>query len=136
MPSLSEEDRARAIAILEELRLRIAEVGGDDRERLFQVRRYILKRLEFDERGTPTQRRKLKDAKAWLGRAGGGALDGVIAKPLDQAYLPGERAMLKVKCLRSADCVVGGFRYATGSRQVGAGREHRADLPQGERYAT
>lgn len=64
--------------------------------------------------------RKLRDAKSWLGRAGGGALDGVIAKPLDQPYLPGERAMLKVKCLRSADCVVGGFRYATGSQQVGS----------------
>jgi ATP-dependent DNA ligase len=64
--------------------------------------------------------RKVSEAKTWLGRSGGGALDGVIAKPLDQAYMPGERAMLKVKCLRSADCVVGGFRYATGSRQVGS----------------
>jgi ATP-dependent DNA ligase len=63
--------------------------------------------------------RKLGDAKTWLGR-GGGALDGVIAKPLDEPYLPGERAMLKVKCLRSADCIVGGFRYATGSREVGS----------------
>jgi ATP-dependent DNA ligase len=64
--------------------------------------------------------RKLSEAKSWLGRAGGGALDGVIAKPLDEPYQAGERAMLKVKCLRSADCVVGGFRYATGSRQVGS----------------
>jgi ATP-dependent DNA ligase len=64
--------------------------------------------------------RKVRDAKSWLGRAGGGALDGVIAKPLDKAYMPGERAMLKVKYLRTADCVVGGFRYATGSRQVGS----------------
>jgi hypothetical protein len=63
MASLSDEDRAAAIAILEELRARIAAVAGEDRERLFQVRRYILKRLEFDERGTPTQRRKLKDQK-------------------------------------------------------------------------
>jgi hypothetical protein len=63
MASLSDEDRAAAIAILEELRGRIAAVAGEDRERLFQVRRYILKRLEFDERGTPTQRRKLKDQK-------------------------------------------------------------------------
>jgi hypothetical protein len=63
MATLSEEDRAKAIAILGELRAQIAEVAGEDRERLFQVRRYILKRLEFDERGTPTQRRKLKDAK-------------------------------------------------------------------------
>ena len=63
MASLSEEDRARAIAILEELREKIAAVAGEDRERLFQMRRYILKRLEFDERGTPTQRRTLKEAK-------------------------------------------------------------------------
>jgi hypothetical protein len=63
MATLSDEDRAKAIALLAELRARIAELAGDDRERLFQVRRYILKRLEFDERGTPTQRRKLKDTK-------------------------------------------------------------------------
>ena len=60
------------------------------------------------------------DAKRWLARAGGGALDGVIAKRLDEPYRAGERAMLKIKCLRSADCVVGGFRYATGSKQVGS----------------
>jgi hypothetical protein len=63
MASLSDEDRAAAIGILEQLRVRIADVVGEDRERLFQMRRYILKRLEFDERGTPTQRRKLKEAK-------------------------------------------------------------------------
>jgi len=64
--------------------------------------------------------RKLTDAKKWLNKAGRGALDGVIAKPLDQSYLPEERAMLKVKCLRTADCVVGGFRYATGSKDIGS----------------
>ncbi|MBV9044106.1 MAG: ATP-dependent DNA ligase [Alphaproteobacteria bacterium] len=64
--------------------------------------------------------RKLAEAKKWLSRAGGGALDGVVAKQLDGAYLCGERAMLKVKCLRTADCVIGGFRYATNSRQVGS----------------
>jgi ATP-dependent DNA ligase len=58
-------------------------------------------------------------AQAWLERAGG-ALDGVIAKRLDGAYAPGERAMLKVKRLRSADCVVGGFRYEQGTREVGS----------------
>jgi len=63
MASLSDEDRAKAIAILEDVRRQFAEVTGDDRMRMFQIRRYILKRLEFDERGTPTQRRKLKDAK-------------------------------------------------------------------------
>ena len=59
-------------------------------------------------------------AQRWLGQAGRGTLDGVIAKPLDQAYALGERAMIKVKNLKTADCVVGGFRYATGSRQVGS----------------
>jgi ATP-dependent DNA ligase len=48
-------------------------------------------------------------AQAWLAR-GGGALDGVVAKRLDEPYQPGERAMLKVKQHRSADCVIGGFR--------------------------
>ncbi len=64
--------------------------------------------------------RERNEAQAWLARAGGGALDGVIAKPLDLPYRPGERAMLKVKCLRTADCVVGGFRYATHSKEVGS----------------
>jgi ATP-dependent DNA ligase len=40
-----------------------------------------------------------------LACAGHGAPDGVIAKPLDPPYVPGERTMLKVKCLRTADCV-------------------------------
>jgi ATP-dependent DNA ligase len=60
------------------------------------------------------------EAKRWLERAGAGLLDGVVAKELGSAYKIGERAMLKVKCLRSADCVVGGFRYATDSKQVGS----------------
>lgn len=64
--------------------------------------------------------RRRAEARRWLARAGGGALDGVVAKRLNAPYRPGERDMLKVKCLRSADCVVGGFRYATGSREVGS----------------
>jgi ATP-dependent DNA ligase len=58
-------------------------------------------------------------AKAWLARTGG-ALDGVVAKRLDEPYRPGERAMMKVKVIRSADCVVGGFRYASGKKEVGS----------------
>jgi ATP-dependent DNA ligase len=63
---------------------------------------------------------KRADAARWLARAGGGALDGVVAKRLDEPYRAGERAMLKIKSLRSADCVVGGFRYATAKRSVGS----------------
>ena len=63
--------------------------------------------------------RDRKTAEAWLAHAGG-ALDGIVAKRIDAPYQPGERAMLKLKHLRSADCVIGGFRYATGSKLVGS----------------
>ena len=63
--------------------------------------------------------RDVEEARRWL-EASGGALDGVIAKRLDGAYQPGERAMLKVKKRRTADCVVGGFRYERNSRLVGS----------------
>jgi ATP-dependent DNA ligase len=56
-------------------------------------------------------------ARAWLEQAGA-ALDGVIAKRADLPYRPGERAMAKVKQHRTADCVVGGFRYASGSKKA------------------
>ena len=62
---------------------------------------------------------KTSEAQAWLERAGG-ALDGVIGKRLDGRYRPGERDMVKVKCLRSADCVIGGFRYGRNAREVGS----------------
>jgi ATP-dependent DNA ligase len=58
-------------------------------------------------------------AQGWLEMAGG-ALDGVVAKRRDGPYEAGERAMLKIKTLKSADCVVGGFRYASGSKLVGS----------------
>ena len=58
-------------------------------------------------------------ALGWLQRSGG-ALDGVIAKRLDLEYRSGERAMIKVKQQRTADCVVGGFRYAEKKKEVGS----------------
>jgi len=58
-------------------------------------------------------------ARSWLQKARG-SLDGVVAKRVDGPYVPGERAMLKVKLLRTADCVVGGFRYAADSDLVGS----------------
>jgi len=58
-------------------------------------------------------------AVRWLERSGG-ALDGVVAKRTDQPYRFGERAMVKVKQLRTADCVVGGFRYAEKKPEVGS----------------
>jgi ATP-dependent DNA ligase len=63
---------------------------------------------------------KLSEARSWLKRVGS-TLDGIIAKRRDLAYDPGERtAMQKIKNYRSADCVVGGFRYNEGKNVVGS----------------
>ncbi len=56
-------------------------------------------------------------ARSWLS---GGKIEGVVAKRLDQPYAAGERAMVKVKRVRTADCVVGGFRYGAHSNLVGS----------------
>lgn len=53
-------------------------------------------------------------AEDWFHRFEGAGFDGVIAKRLDGQYEPGVRAMLKIKHLRTADCVVGGFRWYKG----------------------
>jgi ATP-dependent DNA ligase len=63
--------------------------------------------------------RDRREAVKWLEQAGH-VLDGVMAKQLDGTYQPGVRAMLKVKLQRTADCVVGGFRYGTRSKEVGS----------------
>jgi ATP-dependent DNA ligase len=47
----------------------------------------------------------------WLARFEGAGLDGVIAKPIADPYQPGRRTMIKIKHARTADCVVGGFRW-------------------------
>ncbi len=62
----------------------------------------------------------LRVAKKWFEKVGGN-LDGIMAKRLDLPYAPGERtAMVKIKQIRSADCVVGGFRYASGAKVLGS----------------
>ncbi|MDB5700302.1 MAG: ligD [Sphingomonadales bacterium] len=58
-------------------------------------------------------------AAAWLSESGG-ALDGVVAKRLEEPYQSGKRAMLKVKQHRTADCVIGGFRYDQTGKAVGS----------------
>ena len=62
----------------------------------------------------------LKQAKRWFDKTGGD-LDGVIAKRIDMPYAPGERtAVMKIKQIRTTDCVVGGFRYASGAKVLGS----------------
>ncbi len=63
--------------------------------------------------------RRAQVAERWM-RLTRGQLDGIVAKRIDQPYLSGERAMIKVKTIRSADCVVGGFRYASRGKVVGS----------------
>ncbi len=63
---------------------------------------------------------RIDDARHWLEMAGG-MLDGIIAKRVDLGYQSGERTgMQKIKNLRTADCVIGGFRYASKERVVGS----------------
>jgi ATP-dependent DNA ligase len=64
--------------------------------------------------------RDIKMARHWFASAGK-ALDGIIAKRADIPYRSEDRTgMMKIKRQRTADCVVGGFRYATKGRYVGS----------------
>jgi ATP-dependent DNA ligase len=63
---------------------------------------------------------KMVTVKRWF-RSVGGGLDGVIAKRLDLPYMSGTRdGMEKMKSMRTAECVVGGFRYASKGKIVGS----------------
>lgn len=64
--------------------------------------------------------RDLDLAHRWFEQYEGAGLDGVIAKPLDQPYRPGERAMVKIKHERTADCVVAGLREHKSGPVVGS----------------
>jgi ATP-dependent DNA ligase len=66
-----------------------------------------------------THDRKL--AGDWFNKFGALGLDGVMAKRLGEPYHSGDReGMVKVKHLKTADCVVGGFRYGEGTKSVGS----------------
>ncbi|MEV7023401.1 ATP-dependent DNA ligase [Kitasatospora sp. NPDC093558] len=59
-------------------------------------------------------------AQTWFAEYEGAGLDGVVAKPLDQPYRPGERTMFKIKHERTADCVVAGYREHKSGPVVGS----------------
>jgi ATP-dependent DNA ligase len=90
-------------------------VGGRDVRSAPQAeRRLLLEQLLAGVKAplhlTPVTRDRAV-ATEWLQRFEGAGLDGVIAKPEDGVYEPGKRAMLKIKHVRTADCVVAGFRW-------------------------
>jgi ATP-dependent DNA ligase len=80
----------------------------------------LLAGLEPPVHLTPVTRER-KIATDWLTRFEGAGLDGVIAKPEASPYLPGKRAMIKVKHARTADCALAGFRWhKSGKDAVGS----------------
>ena len=92
----------------------LAADGRDLRETPQATRRAELERLLGDVQPpihlTPLTRDRAV-AVDWLHRFEGAGLDGVIAKSPDAPYEPGKRTMIKIKHIRTADCVVGGFRW-------------------------
>jgi ATP-dependent DNA ligase len=89
------------------------------RERRPKLEAFAGKYLKGAIRLSPATTR-LSSAKGWLKKAGT-TLDGIIAKQRSAGYAAGTRdAMVKIKNHRSADCVVGGFRYGTDSKLVGS----------------
>lgn len=65
--------------------------------------------------------RKFAQAERWMRELASAGLDGVIAKRVDCPYISGDRTgMLKIKRLRTADCVVGGYRMAQKGGKVGS----------------
>ena len=64
---------------------------------------------------------EIRQARRWMRESVKMGLDGVIAKDRSEPYRSGERSgMVKVKKVRTADCVVGGFRYAKKGREIGS----------------
>src|SRR5262245_29741218 len=60
-------------------------------------------------------------ARDWFTRFEGAGLDGIIAKDLEQTYVPGARVMVKIKHERTVDCIVGGFRWAKDKKGTAIG---------------
>jgi ATP-dependent DNA ligase len=101
----------------------LAAAGASLADRSQEERRDALEDLRADAEPplylTPATRDR-DVAAGWLRDFEGAGLDGVIAKPLAAPYQPGKRAMLKIKHVRSADCVVAGFRWHKSTEDGGA----------------
>jgi ATP-dependent DNA ligase len=91
-------------------------------DRPFSERRKLLEKhvKETDSIHLTAATDDVSTAKKWFSDFEGAGLDGVIVKPLTITYRPDERVMFKVKHERTADCVVGGFRYHKSGPIVGS----------------
>lgn len=98
--------------------------GDDDLQPLpFRERRARLERLLAGARAPLHLTRTTEDratAERWLADFEGAGLDGVVAKPLDDAYAPGKRALIKIKHARTADVVALGYRVHKSGSGVGS----------------
>ena len=99
-------------------------LGEEDlRPRPFAERRALLEEALAGARAPLHLTRTTRDpavAREWFERFEGAGLDGVVAKPLDAPYAPGQRVMLKVKHHRTADVVVVGYRVHKSGAGVGS----------------
>ena len=96
--------------------------SADRREEPFEVRRGLLEQLVSPNpsvRVAP-RTRNAEVAAGWFDEFEGAGLDGLVVKDVDGTYRPGERGWLKVKHLRTADVVVGGFRVHKDGAGVGS----------------
>ena len=125
------ESRVRTLVAAHRARLVVFDLLVDERgrslvklpleQRRERLDAFAKKYLRGKSIGLSQATRRLATARAWLEGGGQGDLDGVVAKRLDLPYRSGERdGMLKVKRQRTADCIVGGFRYASKGRTVGS----------------
>jgi len=126
------ESRVRKLAGAHPARLMAFDLLADERGRALvdlplEQRRPRLEAFgkRYLRRGGPIVLSKATRSRAtaekWLAGGGEGDLDGVVAKRLDLPYRSGERdGMIKVKRRRTADCVVGGFRYSSRGREAGS----------------
>ncbi len=96
--------------------------GNDLRKAPLSVRRDALEKFTERARGIELSPFTFdaRVARAWLTSKDTSRTDGIVAKRRDEEYRSGVRAMVKVKPLRSADCVVGGFRYLAARKEVGS----------------
>jgi len=101
----------------------LAEGSDDLREQPFAERRARLEKMLGKAKPPIHLTPATTDAAVaehWFERFEGAGLDGVVAKPLDGPYREGERTMAKVKHLRTADCVVAGYRVHKDGKGVGS----------------
>ena len=94
--------------------------GTPLRERREQLEAFVEKHIHRDDVSLSPATQKRTAVDRWY-EATGNALDGVVAKRLDREYASGERdAAVKIKHLRTADCVVGGYRLNKTKNGIGS----------------